>query len=70
MAEIRIRDVDESTSKEEILEKIASIGLCKKDNIRAGELVQATNGLSTLWVRCPLMAAKKITRDKGRLDIH
>lgn len=63
-AEIRVRDIDDSTTIEEIVTKVASMGDCDPANVKPGNIIQSFNGLGTLWVRCPLTAAKLITANR------
>lgn len=62
MAEIRVRDLVDSTTKAEIIGRFAELGGCDINSIKAGEIARSFNGLDSLIVRCPLMAAKTITK--------
>ncbi|XP_018314526.1 uncharacterized protein [Mycetomoellerius zeteki] len=68
MADMRIKDLVESMSRSEIISKIAEIGGCNSDCIKAGEISQSLNGLGSLIVKCPLAAAKIIT-NSARIKI-
>ncbi|KYN22038.1 hypothetical protein ALC57_05570 [Trachymyrmex cornetzi] len=64
MADIRVRDLEDSTTKEDILLSLTLLGGCSEKTFRLGEIVQAINGLGTLWIRCPLAVAKKVTKNR------
>ncbi|XP_018365777.1 PREDICTED: uncharacterized protein LOC108762990 [Trachymyrmex cornetzi] len=64
VAEIRLKDLEESTTKEDILAAIAKKGECPKDSIKIGDITTANNGLGITWLKCPLAAAKKATKDR------
>ncbi|KYQ55824.1 Gag-Pol polyprotein [Trachymyrmex zeteki] len=68
MAEIRIRDIEESVSKEDISQIITTIGKCPREILKLGDIIPAFNGLGTLWIRCPLVVAKLVT-SKRRIRI-
>ncbi|KYQ58856.1 hypothetical protein ALC60_02142 [Trachymyrmex zeteki] len=62
MADIRVRDLVDSTTKEELISKCAEIGKCDKNNVRVSDIVQSLNGLGSAIVKCTLAAAKLITK--------
>jgi len=62
-AEIRIRDLEDSISEEEVAVVLAEKGGCHPDEIRVGPIRQASNGLGSAWVKCPLTAASKIVKE-------
>ncbi|KYN28180.1 hypothetical protein ALC57_02426, partial [Trachymyrmex cornetzi] len=64
MADIRLRDLEDSTKKEDILEALAKKGECSKDIIKLGDIVPANNGLGMVWLKCPIAAAKKLANSK------
>ncbi|XP_011858067.1 PREDICTED: uncharacterized protein LOC105555652 [Vollenhovia emeryi] len=68
MAEIRIRDLDDSVTVTDVTEAIAEAGGCAPSEVRTGEVKPAPNGLGTIWVQCPLAAAKKAAA-AGRIKI-
>lgn len=51
-AEIRITGFDDSVTEEEILEKVASVGGCSKDDVKMGAIRQLYSGLCAVWVQC------------------
>lgn len=63
-AELRVRDLDESVTTEDITAAIAKEGDCCCDQIRMGEIKRRAGGLGTVWVQCPLTATKKITQKR------
>lgn len=64
MADIRIRDLEESVTREDIIQTITSEGKCPKEAVKLGEIISSVNGLGTMWLRCPLAAAKNITKER------
>lgn len=59
MAEIRIKGLECSISKEEILEAVAEKGKCRQDEVQIGEIRKMSENQGSLWLRLPLVAAKK-----------
>ncbi|XP_018360473.1 PREDICTED: uncharacterized protein LOC108759497 [Trachymyrmex cornetzi] len=64
MADIRLKDLEESTRKEDIIEALAKKGECSKDTIKLGDIVPANNGLGMAWLKCPIAAAKRLANCK------
>ncbi|XP_018375288.1 PREDICTED: uncharacterized protein LOC108769042 [Trachymyrmex cornetzi] len=60
--QIRIKDLEDSTTKEEIIKWFAETGSCDITDIKTGEFTKAPNGLGTIWVRCPLLTANRTTK--------
>lgn len=67
-SELRIRDILEDTSVEEIQRAIAENGGCEEDEIKVGPLQKSLNGLYSAWVRCPVAAANRMAGN-GKLQI-
>ena len=65
-AELRILDLDDSVTKEEVVKAAAKVGDCPPDTIKAGEIKRNLRGVGTIWLRCPVLTAKKLT-EHGRL---
>ncbi|KYN29291.1 Gag-Pol polyprotein [Trachymyrmex cornetzi] len=63
-ADIRLKDLVEATTEEDILQTLTLLGKCAKTAFKLGTIVPSFNGLGTLWVRCPLASAKSICRNK------
>ncbi|KAG5318035.1 MOS1T transposase, partial [Pseudoatta argentina] len=61
-AEIRIRDIEDSVSQQEVASVVAKEGGCNADDIKVGPIKRAPNGLGTVWAKCPLVAAIKVAR--------
>lgn len=60
LAEIRIKDLDDSVTKNEIVEIICKEGACAREEVVTGELNKAAGGLFAIWARCLLAAANKL----------
>ncbi|KYN21933.1 hypothetical protein ALC57_05671 [Trachymyrmex cornetzi] len=70
MADIRMKDLEESTTKEDILLALTLHGNCSDKVLRLGEIIPSINELGTLWIRCPLAVAKNITKNvMARVDL-
>ncbi|XP_047990148.1 uncharacterized protein LOC125229370 [Leguminivora glycinivorella] len=64
-AELRLSNLDDSVTSEEVVAAVARAGECTQDQVKAGEIRRDHTGLGTVWVRCPVTAAKKVS-DGGR----
>ncbi|XP_063369314.1 serine/arginine repetitive matrix protein 1-like [Cydia amplana] len=68
--ELRLTELDDSVSPGEVVAAVAKIGGCAEGQIKAGEIRQDASGLGTIWLRCPVTAAKKVVEtDRGRLQV-
>lgn len=67
-AEMRVLDLDDAVTPEEVAEAVAREGGCRPDEVRAGTIRRGPSGLGTCWVRGPVVAIKCITT-AGRLGI-
>ncbi|KYN27493.1 PREDICTED: uncharacterized protein LOC108757453 [Trachymyrmex cornetzi] len=54
MADVRVRDIEESISREDLIEKISQVGKCSVEKIKMGAIIKALNGLGTVWLKCLL----------------
>ena len=69
MAEMRIKDLDDSVTKQEVEEAVLKYGECRKDQVMVGDVRRVTpRSMGTAWVRCPLSAARKIALT-GRITV-
>ena len=64
-AEMRISGLDDSVTSEEVAVAVSRAGGCEVEAVKVGEVRQGRNGMGTTWVRCPVLAAKKVSG--GRL---
>ncbi|XP_070529947.1 uncharacterized protein [Cardiocondyla obscurior] len=60
MAEMRVRNLDDTATSNEIADAIVAATSCDPLSIKIGTPRQGINGLFTVWCRCPLVAAKKL----------
>ncbi|XP_047534985.1 uncharacterized protein LOC125069508 [Vanessa atalanta] len=58
--EIRVVDLDDSVTAEEVVAAVAKDGGCSEGAIRPGVVVRSANGCRSLWLSCPVAAAKKV----------
>jgi hypothetical protein len=59
-AEMRVTRLDESVTIDDVVEAVAKAGDCRIDEITVGELRRAPQGLTSVLLRCPLIATKRI----------
>ncbi|EFN75563.1 hypothetical protein EAI_06338, partial [Harpegnathos saltator] len=58
--EIRISGLHDSVTVGEITEVVASGGGCDVTDVRMGPIRQMSNGMGSVWVMCPMVAAIKL----------
>lgn len=69
-AELRLTQLDDSVSPGEVVAAVAKSGGCEESQIKTGEIRQDASGLGSIWLRCPVTAAKKVVEaDHGRLQV-
>lgn len=66
--ELRIFGFDNSVLMENIRGEISKKGICLEKDIEVGPIRGMTNGLCTVWARCPLAAAIQIASE-GKIRI-
>jgi hypothetical protein len=59
-AELKVHNLVDSASAEQMAEVVARAGGCQAGQIRVGELKQAPSGLLGAWLRVPQAAAHKV----------
>ncbi|XP_020299231.1 uncharacterized protein LOC109863383, partial [Pseudomyrmex gracilis] len=57
---VRVRGIDGTVSREEVLAVLAREGGCPEGEIRLGELRALPSGQKTVWAQCPMLAAKRL----------
>ncbi|XP_032688804.1 uncharacterized protein LOC116852481 [Odontomachus brunneus] len=67
-AELRVRDLDDAVTAENVVAAMASFGGYGPGDVRTGTICAGANGLGTMWVQCPLASAKRIL-DGGCLRV-
>jgi len=60
--EIRLFGIDDSITREEIVDMIAKEGNCKQEEVRTGEMRMMRSGLGMLWAQCPLTSAIALSK--------
>ncbi|XP_013166409.1 PREDICTED: uncharacterized protein LOC106116896 [Papilio xuthus] len=65
-AALRVAGLDDATTAAEVVAAIAAAGGCPAEQLRAGAMSTGRDGLGSIVVQCPVVAAKKIVTD-GRL---
>lgn len=63
-SELRLVDLHDATSSDEVIRVIAKNGGCIKEDVKVGAIRPLNNGLFTVWVQCPLDAAVKIAKNR------
>ncbi|KOC59637.1 hypothetical protein WH47_11067, partial [Habropoda laboriosa] len=69
-SELRVSGLDDSVQAEEVATAVAEIAGCPVGGGGAGIIRSSPIGLGTLWVRCPLAAARKLATARTRPDRH
>lgn len=64
MGEMRIMDLDDAVTSEEVAVAVAKAGECSATDIKVGEIRRTATTLGTAWVKCPLTAVHKIAAAK------
>ena len=67
-AEVRLVDVDQSVSAEEVVKAVATIGEVSTTDIRTGPFRPGRGGLNMVWVQCPLVCANRLIKS-GRIRL-
>ncbi|XP_011065537.1 PREDICTED: uncharacterized protein LOC105152792 [Acromyrmex echinatior] len=67
-AEVRLIDVDQSVSAEEVVKAVATIGEVPATDIRTGPFRPGRGGLNIVWVQCPLACANRLIK-AGRIRL-
>ncbi|XP_063367024.1 uncharacterized protein LOC134655491 [Cydia amplana] len=67
-AEMRISGLDDSVLSSEVVAAVAKEGGCAEEDIKSGEVTLGPSGLGTVWLRCPIAAAKKVAQG-GRVRV-
>ncbi|XP_059045639.1 uncharacterized protein LOC131841332 [Achroia grisella] len=67
-AELRIGDLDDSVMVADVVVAVMREGGCLESSVKAGEIRRNTQGTGSVWVRCPVAAARKLA-EAGRLRI-
>lgn len=62
--EVRVMDLDESITPDDVADAVAKAGDCSVQNIKVGQIRSSPAGLGTIWVRCPLSAVHKLAAAK------
>jgi len=66
-AVVRVRDLDEAVTAEEVVAVVAARRVAKLDEVRAS-IIRSASGMGVAWVRCPVVAADDLAR-AGRIRI-
>ncbi|KYQ53538.1 hypothetical protein ALC60_00064, partial [Trachymyrmex zeteki] len=67
-AEIRLTDIDQSATTEEVVAAVSIGGRVPAARVRTGPIRQGRGGLNTVWVQCPLSGANLLI-GSGKLRI-
>ncbi|XP_048487875.1 uncharacterized protein LOC125491046 [Plutella xylostella] len=63
-ASLRIYGLDDSSTSEEVVEAIALVGGCPREQIKVGELRMGPSTTGSVLASCPVAAAQKINKAK------
>jgi hypothetical protein len=64
--EMRLSGLDDSVTATEVADAVARIGGCTVQEVKVGDIKSDPRGLGSVWLRCPVTAAKKVA-ERGRL---
>lgn len=63
-AELRISELDESITSSEVAAAVAKAGGCLPEEVKTGVIRLSPSGLGSLWLRCPVVVAKKVAASR------
>ncbi|XP_011859068.1 PREDICTED: caldesmon-like [Vollenhovia emeryi] len=63
-AEIRMKDLDESVTTEEVRDAVARVGEGPKEEIKVGSIRHTPSGFGTCWIQCGIEVAKRVAAAK------
>jgi hypothetical protein len=66
--DLRLSGLDDSITKDDVSTAISLKGGCSAEQVRVGEIRQGPGGMGTVWVQCPVAAAKSLS-EAGRILI-
>lgn len=66
--EVRVTDLDDSVTVDEVVTAVVRETHCSAESIKPGTIYRGPDGSGSLWLRCPVEAAKKLA-DNGRLKV-
>lgn len=64
LGEVRVMDLDDSVTQADVANAIASAGECSVSDIKVGTIKMGRSSLGAAWVRCPLVAVRKLAVEK------
>ncbi|XP_018404618.1 PREDICTED: uncharacterized protein LOC108781203 [Cyphomyrmex costatus] len=64
MVELRLRDLEASVSADDVRSRVVELTGCDSNSVKVGEINISFNGLGTLWLRCPVVAANKLAKER------
>ncbi|XP_061729131.1 uncharacterized protein LOC133534053 [Cydia pomonella] len=67
-AELRVTGLDDSVTADEVVTAVATEGGCAPENIKPGVISRSRSGSGSLWLSCPVIAAKKLV-GTGRIKV-
>lgn len=59
-AELRLHGLDESITREEVLESVAGLANCRTEDLSLGEIKRLPNRMGSVWLRCPVAVSNKL----------
>ncbi|XP_059062985.1 uncharacterized protein LOC131855702 [Achroia grisella] len=67
-AELRIGDLDDTVLVADVVVAVMRDGGCLESSVKTGEIRRNSQGTGSIWVRCPVTAARKLV-EAGRLRV-
>jgi len=62
-AELRLQGLDDSVTREEIIESVTGLTGCRAEDLAVGEIKFLPNRLGSVWLRCPVAASNKMLEE-------
>lgn len=62
--EIRVTGLDDAVQPTEVAAAVAATGDCNINDVKVGTIRRSRSGLGSAWVRCPLIAVRKLVAGK------
>jgi len=67
-AELRLRGLDDSITREEVIGAVAELAGCRAEDLAVGEIRFLPHWLGSVWVRCPVAVSNRIL-EESRLRV-
>jgi len=62
-AELRLQGLDDSITKEEVVDSVTGLTGCRAEDLAVGEIKSPPNRLGSVWLRCPVAVSNKLIEE-------